>query len=60
MLSLLPIEICEIFWHPTIIKIPILLINVAVVTYLTYRIKLERLERRPPGCKPVTQARRSQ
>jgi uncharacterized membrane protein (DUF2068 family) len=36
--SLIPIEIYEIFRRPTVIKIAALLINVAVVAYLIYRI----------------------
>lgn len=40
--SLVPIEIYEIFRHPTAIKILVLLINVAVVLYLVYHILHER------------------
>jgi uncharacterized membrane protein (DUF2068 family) len=39
--SLLPIEIYEIFHRPTVIKILVLLINVAVVAYLIHRIVRE-------------------
>ena len=37
--SLLPFEIYEICHHPTLIKILVLLINIAVVIYLLYRIR---------------------
>ena len=40
--SLVPVEIYEIFHHPTVIKVIVLLINVAVVAYLLYRIRNER------------------
>jgi uncharacterized membrane protein (DUF2068 family) len=40
--SLVPIEIYEIFHHPTAIKILVLVINIAVVAYLLYRIRSER------------------
>jgi uncharacterized membrane protein (DUF2068 family) len=39
--SLLPIEALEIFRHPTVIKVVVLLINLAVVAYLIYHIKQE-------------------
>jgi uncharacterized membrane protein (DUF2068 family) len=39
--SLLPLEIYEIFHRPTLIKILVLIINVAVVAYLLYRITSE-------------------
>jgi uncharacterized membrane protein (DUF2068 family) len=39
--SLLPLEIYEIFHHPTPIKILVLIINIAVVAYLLYRITSE-------------------
>jgi uncharacterized membrane protein (DUF2068 family) len=39
--SLVPVEIYEIYRHPTILKILVLIINVAVVAYLIYRIRKE-------------------
>jgi uncharacterized membrane protein (DUF2068 family) len=39
--SLLPFEIYEIHRHPTAIKIVVLVINVAIVVYLLYRIAKE-------------------
>lgn len=39
--SLVPVEIYEIFHHPTPIKILVLIINIAVLVYLLYRIKSE-------------------
>jgi uncharacterized membrane protein (DUF2068 family) len=37
--SLIPIEIYEIYRHPTAIKTAALLINIAIVAYLLYRIR---------------------
>jgi uncharacterized membrane protein (DUF2068 family) len=37
--SLIPIEIYEIYRHPTAIKTAVLLINIAIVAYLLYRIR---------------------
>lgn len=37
--SLLPLEIYECYHHLTVIKILVLLINIAVVAYLVYRIR---------------------
>jgi len=37
--SLVPVEIYELYRHPTAIKILALIINVAVVGYLVYRIR---------------------
>jgi uncharacterized membrane protein (DUF2068 family) len=37
--SLIPIEIYEIYRHPTAIKIAVLLINIAIVAYLLYRTR---------------------
>jgi uncharacterized membrane protein (DUF2068 family) len=45
--SLLPIEVYEIHRHPSALKIVTLLINLAVVGYLLYRIRSERQE--PPS-----------
>jgi uncharacterized membrane protein (DUF2068 family) len=39
--SLLPLEIYEIHHHPTAMKIAVLIINVAVLIYLIYRIRTE-------------------
>lgn len=39
--SLVPLEVYEIFKHPTAVKIVVLVINIAVVAYLLYRIKTE-------------------
>lgn len=39
--SLVPFEAYEIYRHPTAIKILVLLINIAVVAYLIYRIREE-------------------
>jgi uncharacterized membrane protein (DUF2068 family) len=41
--SLIPFEIYEIYRHPTAIKIAVLLINVAIVAYLLYRIRGKRM-----------------
>lgn len=40
--SLIPVEIYEIFRHPSAIKGLVLIINIAVVGYLLYRIRNER------------------
>lgn len=42
--SLIPLEIYEIYRHPTIVKILILIVNIAVVGYLVYRIRTEKGE----------------
>lgn len=39
--SLVPVEIYEIFHHLTVVKIIVLIINIAVVAYLVYRIRNE-------------------
>ena len=36
---LVPVEVYEIFRHPTVVKILVLLVNIAVVAYLVYRIR---------------------
>jgi len=41
--SLIPIEIYEIYRHPTAIKIAVLLINIAIVAYLLYGIRGKRM-----------------
>jgi uncharacterized membrane protein (DUF2068 family) len=40
--SLIPIELYEIYRNPTPVKIAVLLINVAIVAYLVYRIRHKR------------------
>jgi uncharacterized membrane protein (DUF2068 family) len=42
--SLVPVEIYEIHRHPSAIKGLVLVINIAVVLYLLYRIRNERPE----------------
>jgi uncharacterized membrane protein (DUF2068 family) len=39
--SLLPVEVYEIYRHPTAVKILVLVVNLAVVAYLLYRIYKE-------------------
>ena len=41
--SLIPIEIYEIYRHPTAIKIAVLLINIAIVAYLLHTIRDKRM-----------------
>jgi uncharacterized membrane protein (DUF2068 family) len=41
--SLIPIELYEIHHHPTLVKIAVLLINIAIVAYLLYRIREKRM-----------------
>jgi len=40
--SLVPVEIYELYRHPTATKILVLIINVAVVIYLLYRIRSDK------------------
>jgi uncharacterized membrane protein (DUF2068 family) len=40
--SLVPLEVYEIYRHPSPIKILVLVINIAVVGYLLYRIRTDR------------------
>jgi uncharacterized membrane protein (DUF2068 family) len=40
--SLVPFEFYEIHHHPSLVKALVLLINMAVVAYLLYRIRNER------------------
>jgi uncharacterized membrane protein (DUF2068 family) len=47
--SLIPLEIHEIFRHPSIIKVIVLLLNVAVVAYLVNRIRKERASSKSPA-----------
>ena len=37
--SLIPVEIYELVRHPTVTKLLVLIINIAVVIYLLYRIR---------------------
>jgi uncharacterized membrane protein (DUF2068 family) len=39
--SLLPLEVYEIWRHPSALKIVVLMINLAIVAYLIYRIRSE-------------------
>jgi uncharacterized membrane protein (DUF2068 family) len=39
--SLIPLEVWEIHRHPTVVKVLVLIINIAVVAYLLYRIRKE-------------------
>ena len=43
--SLIPIEIYEIYRHPTPVKIAVILINIAIVAYLVYRIRNQTSDR---------------
>ena len=45
--SLLPFEIYELHHHPTIAKILILILNLAIVVYLAWRIHTEPSARKP-------------
>ena len=44
--SLIPLEVYEIFHHPTLSKVVVLVINIAVVAYLILHIRKERSEAR--------------
>ena len=37
--SLVPVEIYEIFRHPSVVKVVVLVVNVGIVFYLIYRIR---------------------
>jgi uncharacterized membrane protein (DUF2068 family) len=39
--SLVPLEIYEIYRHPSALKVAVLIINLAIVAYLIYRIRSE-------------------
>lgn len=39
--SLVPVEVYEIWRHPSAVKVAVLLINVGIVGYLVYRIRTE-------------------
>ena len=43
--SLVPLEIFEIYRHPTVTKVIVLLLNIAFVVYLVLKIRKERTER---------------
>jgi len=45
--SLIPVEVYEIYRHPSAVKILVLIINIAVVGFLIYRIRVESEEVRP-------------
>lgn len=40
--SLIPVELYEIYHHPSVIKVLVLIVNIAVVGYLLHRICTER------------------
>ncbi len=44
--SLVPFEVYEIYRHPTVLKVVALLVNIAVVAYLIYRIRADDAEMR--------------
>ena len=46
--SLVPLEVYEIYRHPSAIKCLVLILNIAVVGYLLYRIRTERQDVREP------------
>jgi uncharacterized membrane protein (DUF2068 family) len=46
--SLVPVELYGICRHPGAIKVLVLIINIAVVSFLLYRIRGERSDARPP------------
>ena len=45
--SLVPVELYEIYRHPSMIKCLVLVLNIAVVGYLLYRIRNEHQEIKP-------------
>jgi uncharacterized membrane protein (DUF2068 family) len=45
--SLVPVEVYEIYRHPSVIKCLVLVLNIAVVGYLLYRIRNEHEDIRP-------------
>jgi uncharacterized membrane protein (DUF2068 family) len=47
--SLVPVEIYEIIRRPNALKVLVLIINIAVVAFLVYRIRVDRSEVRPAG-----------
>jgi uncharacterized membrane protein (DUF2068 family) len=46
--SLLPLEAYELHQHPTIAKILILMLNLAIVAYLAWRIRSDPSHASPP------------
>jgi uncharacterized membrane protein (DUF2068 family) len=46
--SLIPVEVFEIYRHPTAVRCLVLVLNIAVVGYLLYRIRTERQDMRQP------------
>jgi len=40
--SLLPIEVYEIHRHPSVVKVAVLVVNVAIVAYLVYQIRSKK------------------
>lgn len=45
--SLVPIECYEIYQHPDLAKIAVLILNIAIVVYLVYRVTHENAQGRP-------------
>jgi uncharacterized membrane protein (DUF2068 family) len=45
--SLVPVELYEMYRHPSVIKCLVLVLNIAVVGYLIYRIRSENQDIRP-------------
>jgi len=39
--TLVPVEVYEIYRHPSVVKVAVLLLNVGIVGYLIYRIRTE-------------------
>ena len=46
--TLIPLEVYEIYRHPTVIKVLVLVVNVATVWYLIHRIRVRREGQRRP------------
>jgi uncharacterized membrane protein (DUF2068 family) len=47
--SLVPLEVWAIHHHPTTVKVVVLIINIAVVGYLLYRIRTESSDTHKTG-----------
>lgn len=47
--TLIPLEIYEIYRHPTAVKVLVLVVNIATVWYLIHRIRMRRHGRRDEG-----------
>lgn len=43
--SLIPVEVYEIFRHPSLTKVLVLMINIGVVGFLVYRLRVEQPKR---------------